>query len=43
MIGFVIVGDPSVNIEAIEESRGPGKSKALAAGLIEEIKASSGR
>lgn len=42
MIGFVVVGDPSVNIEAVEETRYPGKSKALAAELIDEIKASSG-
>ena len=38
MIGFVVVDDPSANIEAVEDTRYPGKSKALAADLIEEIK-----
>ncbi|MEM9443559.1 MAG: pseudoazurin [Pseudomonadota bacterium] len=38
MIGFIVVGDPSINIEAVESMRYPGKSKALAAELIGEIK-----
>lgn len=38
MIGFIVVDDPSVNIGAVEDMRYPGKSKSLAAELIDEIK-----
>ncbi len=38
MVGFVVVGDPSLNIEAIEGVRYPGRSKKVAAELIKRIK-----
>ncbi|MEM7042759.1 MAG: pseudoazurin [Pseudomonadota bacterium] len=38
MVGFIIVGDPSVNIDAVEGIRYPGRSKKVAAELIGQIK-----
>ncbi|MEL6963047.1 MAG: plastocyanin/azurin family copper-binding protein [Pseudomonadota bacterium] len=38
MVGFVVVGDPSLNIEAIEGVRYLGRSKKVAAELIKRIK-----
>jgi len=39
MVGFIVVGDPSVNIEEVEGLRYVGRSKKVAAELIEQIKA----
>lgn len=39
MIGFIVVGDPSVNIEEVEGLRYVGRSKKVAAELNEQIKA----
>ena len=38
MVGFINVGDPSINLEAIEDIRYPGRSKMFAAEHVEEIK-----
>lgn len=38
MIGFIVVGDPSVNLEAVEGQRYAGRSKKIAAELIAQIK-----
>lgn len=39
MVGFIVVGDPSVNLEEVEGLRYVGRSKKVAAELIEQIKA----
>ncbi len=39
MIGFIVVGDPSVNIEEVEVVCYDGRAKKVAAELIEQIKA----
>ena len=41
MVGLIAVGDPSVNIEAVENERYPGLAKKVMAGLIEEAKANA--
>ena len=38
MIGFVVVGDDTSNLEAIEKIKYPGKAKAIAKTLIEQLK-----
>ena len=38
MIGFVVVGDDTSNLEAIEKIKYPGKAKAIAKELIEQLK-----
>lgn len=39
MVGLVVVGDPSVNLEAVEKARYPGKAKQVMATLLREVKA----
>jgi pseudoazurin len=39
MVGLIAVGDPSVNIEAVESERYPGLAKKVMAGLMEQVKA----
>jgi pseudoazurin len=39
MVGLIAVGDPSVNIETVENERYPGLAKKVMAGLIEQAKA----
>jgi pseudoazurin len=41
MVGLVVVGDPSVNIEAVEGERYPGLAKKVMAGLLEEVRANA--
>ena len=38
MIGFVVVGDDTSNMESIEKIKYPGKAKAIAKELIEQLK-----
>ena len=38
MIGFVVVGDDTSNLEAIEKIKYPGKAKVVAKELIEQLK-----
>lgn len=38
MVGFIVVGDPLVNLEEIESQKYAGKSKKVAAELIARIK-----
>ena len=38
MIGFVVVGDDTSNLEAIEKIKYPGKAKGIAKELIEQLK-----
>jgi pseudoazurin len=40
MAGLVAVGDPSVNLEAVEGARYPGKAKATITELLKQLKAS---
>ncbi|MEM9440586.1 MAG: pseudoazurin [Pseudomonadota bacterium] len=40
MIGFIVVGDPSINMEEVKGLRYAGKSKKVAEQLIAEIEAS---
>ena len=40
MIGFVVIGDAAVNLEEVEGLRYAGRTKKVAAELIEQIKAS---
>jgi pseudoazurin len=40
MTGLIAVGDPSVNLKAVEDARYPGRAKATMAKLLEQLKAS---
>jgi pseudoazurin len=41
MVGLIVVGDPSVNFDAVAAGRYPGKAKTVVAELLAEVKASS--
>ncbi len=41
MMGLIAVGDPSVNLKAVEGARYPGKAKATLAELLKQLQASN--
>ncbi|MGH6900734.1 MAG: pseudoazurin [Geminicoccaceae bacterium] len=41
MVGLVVVGDPSVNLQAVKSGRYPGKARTVMAELLEEVEAST--
>jgi pseudoazurin len=41
MMGLIAVGDPSVNLKAVESARYPGKAKTTLAELLKQLKASN--
>jgi pseudoazurin len=41
MMGLIAVGDPSVNLKAVESARYPGKAKTTLAGLLKQLNASN--
>jgi pseudoazurin len=40
MVGLIVIGDPSINLEAVKSARYPGKARTVMAELIEEVEAS---
>lgn len=40
MVGLIVVGDPSGNLDAVESARYSGKAKATMTALLREVKAS---
>jgi pseudoazurin len=38
MVGLIVVGDPSVNLEVVEKQKYPGKAKSVMADLLEQVK-----
>jgi pseudoazurin len=40
MVGLVVVGDPTVNLEAVKSGKYPGKARTVMADLIKEVEAS---
>jgi hypothetical protein len=40
MVGLIAVGDPSINLEAVESGRYPGKAKTTMSELLRELKGS---
>jgi pseudoazurin len=40
MVGLIAVGDPAINIDAVQAGRYPGKAKAIISALLSELKAS---
>ena len=41
MVGLIVVGDPSVNLEAVKSGRYPGKARTVMADLLKEVEGSS--
>ena len=41
MVGLIVVGDPSVNFDAVAAGRYPGKAKTVMSELLAEVKASA--
>lgn len=39
MVGFIIIGDPSINLKEVEGLCYAGRAKKIAAELIEQVKA----
>ncbi len=39
MVGLVVVGDASVNLDAVEGGKYPGKAKKVLADLLKDVKA----
>jgi pseudoazurin len=40
MVGLIVVGDPSINLEAVKSAKYPGKARQVMAGLLKEVEAS---
>jgi pseudoazurin len=40
MVGLIVIGDPTVNLEAVKTARFPGKARTVMAELLEELEAS---
>jgi pseudoazurin len=40
MVGLIVIGDPTVNLEAVKSARFPGKARTVMAELLEEVEAS---
>jgi pseudoazurin len=41
MVGLIVVGDPSINLEAVKSARYPGKARQVMADLMKEVEAST--
>ena len=41
MVGLIVVGDPSVNLDAVAAGKYPGKAKTVLSDLLREVKASA--
>jgi pseudoazurin len=39
MVGLIVVGDPSVNLEAVKSAKYPGKARQVMASLLKEVEA----
>ena len=39
MVGLIVVGDPSINLDAVAAARYPGKAKTVISDLLAEVKA----
>ena len=40
MVGLIVIGDPTINLEAVKSARFPGKARTVMAELLEEVEAS---
>jgi pseudoazurin len=40
MVGLIVIGDPTVNLEAVKSARFPGKARKVMAELLEQVEAS---
>ena len=40
MVGLIVIGDPTVNLEAVKSARFPGKARTVMAELLAEVEAS---
>ena len=41
MVGLIVVGDPTINLEAVKSARFPGKARTVMAELLKEVEAST--
>jgi pseudoazurin len=40
MVGLIVIGDPTINLEAVKTARFPGKARTVMAELLKEVEAS---
>jgi len=41
MVGLIVIGDPTINLEAVKSARFPGKARTVMAELLKEVEAST--
>jgi pseudoazurin len=40
MVGLIVIGDPTINLQAVKSARFPGKARTVMAELLKEVEAS---